>query len=81
MNALIVIPCLNEEKNIERLIQQFLNNNKDYGIRIVVVDGGSTDNTKKIINVLAKKHSNVLYLHNQKRLQSVAINQAVEKFA
>ena len=81
MNALIVIPCLNEEKNIERLVQQFLNNNKDYAVRIVVVDGGSSDNTKKIINVLAKKHSNVLYLHNQKRLQSVAVNRAVEKFA
>jgi succinoglycan biosynthesis protein ExoA len=81
MNALIVIPCLNEEKNIKKLLQQLLDNNRDCDVRIVVADGGSTDNTKKIIHNMAEKHKNVLYIHNQKCLQSAAINLAVEKFS
>lgn len=80
MNTLIVIPCLNEEKNIERLVRQLSYNNKEQGIKIVVVDGDSTDGTKKVIKSLSEKHKEVFYLHNPKRLQSAAINLAVEQF-
>lgn len=81
MNILVVIPCRNEEKNIGKLIQQFYDNNKSLNMRIVVVDGKSTDNTKKIVSAFAEKYQNVIYLHNPKRLQSAAVNLAVDKFA
>ncbi|MEK6746106.1 MAG: glycosyltransferase family 2 protein [Pseudomonadota bacterium] len=80
MNTLIVIPCLNEEKNIERLVRQLSYNNKEQGIKIIIVDGGSTDGTRAVIRSLTEKHGNVLYLHNPKRIQSAGINLAVEKF-
>lgn len=81
MSFLVVIPCLNEEENIERLVSQILANNQEGEVRIVIADGGSTDNTVKIAQYLAEKQQNVFYLHNPKRLQSAAINLAVEKFA
>ncbi len=59
MNKLsIIIPCYNEEKNIDDLFNKIqelikLNNN----LEIIVVNNGSTDNTKKNIlsNYLAKE--------------------------
>lgn len=81
MSVLVVIPCLNEEKNIERLVKQLLGGEQICEMRIVIADGGSTDRTLEIVHSLAKKYQNVLYLDNPKRLQSAAINLAVEKFA
>ena len=78
--VLAVIPCLNEDHTIERLVNQLLQNNREYPLRIVIADGGSSDRTAKIAQKLASQHPNVLYLHNQKRLQSTAINLAVATF-
>ncbi len=48
----IIIPVLNEEKNIEKTLIQF---NKLKGDKeIIVVDGGSEDNTKEIAERFAK---------------------------
>ncbi|MEK7566426.1 MAG: glycosyltransferase [Patescibacteria group bacterium] len=45
----IVIPALNEEKYIGRLLDSIAQQDFDEGIEIVVADAGSTDATKKII--------------------------------
>ncbi|MFQ3550193.1 MAG: isopentenyl-diphosphate Delta-isomerase [Armatimonadota bacterium] len=45
----IVIPTLNEENNIGRLINALLNQSHK-PIEIIVVDGGSTDNTSLIVS-------------------------------
>lgn len=44
----IIIPILNEEKNIERIINQL--NSLDEEVEIIFVDGGSTDNTLRRID-------------------------------
>ena len=48
----------NEEKNIEKLINQLL----EFSNEIHLTDTGSTDNTVNIIKEIQKKHSNV-FLH------------------
>ena len=40
----VIIPCLNEEKNLSRLFDQ-LENQRDIELEIVLVDGGSTDDS------------------------------------
>jgi len=74
--VLIVIPCLNEEAHLERLVRGLAENCRALTARIVVADGGSTDGTPEIARRMAALYPNVVYLHNPKRLQSAAVNLA-----
>ncbi|MFN7104353.1 MAG: glycosyltransferase family 2 protein [Pseudorhizobium sp.] len=78
--TLIVIPCLNEAGNIERLLRQLEVSRDTTRMPIVVVDGGSTDGTVGIVETLANEIPDLLLLHNPKRLQGPGINLAVERF-
>ena len=45
----IIIPSYNEEKYIKRTLLSIINQVGCYGVRIIVADNHSTDNTRKII--------------------------------
>jgi succinoglycan biosynthesis protein ExoA len=49
-------------------------------MRIVIADGGSSDKTSTIAGKLAKEFDNVVFLYNPKRVQSAAVNLAVESY-
>jgi rSAM/selenodomain-associated transferase 2 len=58
----IIIPVLNEESNIVRLLEYIRKNSSNANIKeILVVDGGSTDETKE-----APSKYDVLVLHSEK---------------
>lgn len=78
--TLIVIPCLNEEAYIGPLIDQLGPAMEALDARLVVVDGGSTDATRAIVAGIASENPRVTMLDNSKRIQSAAINLAVERF-
>lgn len=78
--SLIIIPCLNEAAHIAALLEQLRPASLRLGARIVVADGGSTDGTLAIVEAVAAKDSQVILLHNPKRLQSAAINLAVASY-
>jgi succinoglycan biosynthesis protein ExoA len=81
MTLLIVIPCLNEEAHLPRLLMTLITDIADRPARIVVVDGGSTDRSAEIVRAFAEVEPRVTLLHNPKRIQSAAVNLAVKLHA
>lgn len=75
----IAIPCYNEEKHIEKVIRGFIENKYDFIKSILVVDGGSSDNTCAIVNKIANEDKRICLLHNPFRLQSHALNLAISQ--
>jgi len=77
---MVVIPCLNEAAHIEALIDRLTPSVERLGMKIVVADGGSTDGTQAIVQRIAAANPRVTLLPNPKKIQSAAINLAVERF-
>lgn len=74
-DVLIVVPCLNEEANLPRLLDWLLGDAD--GADIVIADGGSTDGTLAIVRDYQRDHPNLHLLDNPDRIQSAGINLAV----
>ena len=68
----LIIPCFNEEKNIEKLFNKLnflLNENSRENIEITIVNNGSTDNSESLI----KQHS----LYQKKKINLLTIKKNV----
>ena len=78
--CLIVVPCLNEAAHIAGLLEQFGAAAARLGARLVIADGGSTDGTRSIVTGIADRDDRVVMLDNPRRIQSAAINLAVERY-
>lgn len=78
--CMVVIPCLNEAEHIEALIDRLSPSANRLGMKIVIVDGGSVDGTQEIVEAIAAANPCVSLLHNPRKIQSAAVNLAVEKF-
>lgn len=80
MPCMAIIPCLNEAAHIEALVERLMPSAGRLDMRIVVVDGGSSDGTTEIVARIAVQNPRVTLLSNPKRLQSAAINLAVAQY-
>ncbi len=56
----VVLPTLNEERNIGVLLKNILDEYE--GMEVVVVDDGSTDMTKKVVEKISKANKSVRFL-------------------
>lgn len=74
----VVMPCLNEAKHIGRTLQAIAEQECAAAKwQVVVVDGGSTDGTREIVEEFAARDDRFTLLHNPKRLAGPARNIAI----
>jgi len=62
----IIIPCLNEEKNVRKIYIAIKKKFKEKSYEIIFVDDDSIDGTQKEILKLTKKKNNVKYIFRKK---------------
>ena len=67
------IPCYNEEENITRIYTEIKKQMKDieYEYKILFIDNKSTDNSRTILKVIARKDKNVIVLMNTRNVGPV----------
>ena len=76
----IVIPTLNEERFISRCLNSIIKQTYEFEkIDVMIIDGGSNDNTKEIVAEYQKSHQNIRFIENKKKIQSVAFNIGFKK--
>jgi succinoglycan biosynthesis protein ExoA len=78
--VLVVIPCLNEEKYIEKVLASLATECDRINLNIVVADGGSTDQTRTLVHRLALLSPRITLMDNPKRIQAAAMNDAVRQY-
>jgi glycosyltransferase involved in cell wall biosynthesis len=73
----VAIPTYNEERHIERVVRTFQQTTYSNLVEILVVDGGSSDDTQHIVQRLSRDDPRVRLLHNPLKIQSAALNIAI----
>jgi succinoglycan biosynthesis protein ExoA len=73
----VAIPVLNERAHIDRCLESVESQTYDNVVEILVVDGGSTDDTRP----RAARHRGVRVLDNPKRIQAAGLNVALKEAA
>ncbi len=76
----IIIPCRNEERFIETVLNNILKQNYQQELmEIFIVDGNSTDKTAEIVNAFSISHKNFILLNNPNQTVPYALNLAISK--
>ncbi len=75
----IVIPTLNEEKFIARCLESVIQQTYPFEkMDVMVVDGGSKDRTREIVQRISHDYPNIRLVDNPGRIQSIAFNIGVK---
>lgn len=75
----VIIPTLNEERFIEACLTCVINQTITIEqMDVMVVDGGSRDRTKEIIDEYSSKYYNIRFIYNPGKIQSIAFNIGVK---
>jgi glycosyltransferase involved in cell wall biosynthesis len=74
----VICPVFNEAKYIEDVLQFFINSEPKEK-ELILVDGGSTDNTVKIIEKWKEKYDNIFLLFNDHKYVPFALNLAIKQ--
>lgn len=76
----VVIPTLNEECFIERCLDSVMQQTYPFdNMDVMVIDGGSKDRTREIVDRISKRHPNLRLIHNPGKIQSIAFNVGVRE--
>ena len=77
MKSSIIIPCYNEEKTIEKIINKILDL-KDLNLEIIIVDDNSTDSSRSIIDTKLKDKIHKLILNDNNYGKGYSIRKGIE---
>lgn len=66
----VFFPCFNEEKNINFFVEEALATLPKIADKyeIIIVDDGSSDDTGKVADILAKKNNHIRAIHHKKNM-------------
>lgn len=71
----VIIPTLNEERFIAACLDSVLQQNYPIDkMDILVLDGGSADDTTAIVEQYHQQYENIRLLHNERQIQAIAFN-------
>ncbi len=71
----IIVPCRNEEKFIKMCLESIINQDfPRHKMEILVIDGNSTDNTRKIVEEFMLEYDFIKLIINEKKITPVALN-------
>ena len=73
----VLIPAYNEEDSVEGTVRAVLNSDYKNILEIIVINDGSTDNTGKIAEALAKKYKIIKVLNKKNSGKADSLNQAL----
>ena len=77
----IIIPAYNTEKYLKGCIQSVIHQTFGFeNIQLIIVNDGSTDNTKGIIDEVAQKYQNVdaIHLKESHKMAGFARNEGIK---
>ena len=77
----IIIPCFNEKKTIQKIIQKIIESLKNYQIKnyeIIIVDDFSNDGTTDIIKNFKNENKIKVYFHESNLGKGAAIHTAIQ---
>lgn len=72
----VLCPVLNEEKHIENVLSLYMNS-KVKNKELIIIDGGSTDQTLRIVADFQSQDSSIHLLHNVNKYVPYALNMAI----
>ena len=73
----IIIPTYNREKFLPKAIESVINQSHN-NWELIIVDDGSTDNTKSLIEDYQKKENRIKYIFQENKERSVARNNGIK---
>ncbi|WP_016896801.1 glycosyltransferase family 2 protein [Aerococcus viridans] len=75
----VIIPAYNAEKTIKRCVESVLNQSEEVDFEIIIVNDGSIDNTKKILESLSSKSDKIKLIHQENKGLSAARNSGIRE--
>ncbi len=79
MSVSIIIPCRDEEKDIELTIDQILKKITVLNFEIILINDFSSDNTEKILKKISLKSEKIKVLENSSQGLGGAINKGIDQ--
>lgn len=73
-----LIPAYNEEESIQRTVETILSSDYPHIAEVIVVNDGSSDNTKKIVSELEKKYPKVKLFNKPNSGKADSLNQGIK---